>query len=231
MNHALRAARLHKIGWPITLVLPWAVMASSLVINWIIFAALHARDVEADLTGGLLSIYIGYFVVFAQIFSRGFQLAVNLSFTRRAYYLGTWLVVLALSFGNAIVLIWLNVLEKATGGWGVGMTFFGLPFLDTGNVATQVLVYAGPFVALAGVAAVYGLIGKRWGSNGVWTVVLLSIVVPGLLAALITWQEGWVPLWDWLADQSTTALFALWPSLVAVVCAIGGFLVARRASF
>jgi hypothetical protein len=231
MSYALRAARLHRIGWPSTLFWPWVVLASSFVVNWIIFAVLHARDVDADFTGGLLSLYVVQFVFFAQLFTRGFQFAINLSITRRAYYLGTWLVVLIVSFGNAIVLTALEAVEHATDGWGIDLPFFGIPFMQTGNVVTQVLVYAGPFVVSGGVAAVYGLIGKRWGPNGVWTVVLLSIVVPSLLIALIGRQGWWMPIWDWATEQSSTALFALWPSLIAVVCAIGGFLVARRASF
>ena len=231
MNHALRAARLHRIGWPITLFWPWVIMASSWAVNWVIFAALHSNAIEADFTGGLLSLYVVQFIVFAQLFTRGFQFAINLSITRRAYYLGTWLVVLVLSIGNAIALTMLEAVENATGGWGVDLPFFGISFMDTGNVVTQVLVYAGPFVVSGGIAAVYGLIGKRWGSNGVWTAVLLSVVVPGLLIALISRQDWWVPIWDWVTDQSSTALFALWPSLVAIVCAVGGLLVARRASF
>jgi hypothetical protein len=231
MNHALRAARLHRIGWPSTVFWPWAVMASSWVINWIIFAALHARDVEADFTGGLLSLYVVQFVFFAQLFTRGFQFAINLSFTRRAYYLGTWLVVLVLCLGNAIVLTALEAVEDLTDGWGIDLTFFGIPFMQTGNVVTQVLVYAGPFMVAGGVAAVFGLIGKRWSTNGVWTAVLLSVVVIGLLLALVSRQGWWVPIWNWATEQSSAALFALWPSLIAVVCAIGGFLVARRASF
>ena len=231
MNHALRAARLHLIGWPIALFWPWAIMVSSWAVNWVIFGALHSRGVEADFTGGLLSLYVVQFIVFAQLFTRGFQFAINLSVSRRAYYLGTWLVVLVLSFGNAVALTVLEAVENATGGWGVDLPFFGISFMDTDNVVTQVLVYAGPFVVSGGIAAVYGLVGKRWGSNGIWTAVLLSIIVPGLVIALISRQDSWESIGNWVTEQSSTAIFALWPSLIAVVCAIGGFLVSRRASF
>ena len=70
------------------------------------------------------------------------------------------------------------------------LPFFGISFMDTGNVVTQTLVYAGPFVVTGGIAAVYGLVGKRWGANGVFAAVLLSVVVPGLVVVLIAWQDS-----------------------------------------
>lgn len=231
MTYALRAARLHLIGRYAFVLWPWAIMASSLVINYVIFAALQANGQDSDFTGGLLSLYIVQFIVFSQLFTRGFQSAMNLSMTRRAYYSGTWLVVLVTSLGNAVLLTVLKGLEDATGGWGVDLPFFGVSFMETSDPATQVLVYAGPFVLAGGIAAIYGLINKRWGANGILTAVLLSVVLPGLLIALVTWQNGWSEIGDWLADQTAGALFALWPTAVAVVCACAGYLIARRASF
>lgn len=232
MTYVLRAVRLHLIGRPLSLLWPWGIMASSWAINWLIFAAMQSRGVEAGgSTGGLLSLYVVQVVIFVKLFTSGFQFAVDLSLTRRAYYVGTWIVVLALSFGNAVVLTVLKAFEGATGGWGVHLPFFGVGFMQTGNPVTQVLAYAGPFVLSAGGAAVYGLIGKRWGTDGVYLATVLSILVPGLFIALVTWQERWTAVGHWVADQSAEALFAVWPGLVAVVCAAAGFLVARRASF
>jgi hypothetical protein len=231
MTYAVRAARLQLVRWPYLLILPWGVVLSSWVVNWVIFAALQANDVHADSTGGLLSIYIAQLVVFAMLFTRGFPFAINLSMTRRAYYTGSWLVILGLAAINGILLTLLEVVEGATAGWGVDLPFFGISFMQAGSVVVQTLVYAGPFLLCGGIAAVYAMIGRRWGANGMFAATVLSLIVPGLLIALVTYQDWWVAVGDWVVDQSAGSLFALWPGLISVVCAVAGFAVARRVNF
>jgi hypothetical protein len=55
----------------------------------------------------------------------------------------------------------LSVVEGETGGWGVDLDFFRLPFLETGNPLTQMLVYAVPLLLFAATGTVWGAVVKR----------------------------------------------------------------------
>src|SRR5689334_16432412 len=74
------AARLHLIGWQ-SIVIPYSVMFSALVVNLLIFGLLRARGIgpdEAAFTGGLFSLYITMALVFVSAMNR--QLAFALDF-------------------------------------------------------------------------------------------------------------------------------------------------------
>lgn len=230
MSHVLRAARIHLVTWPYALLWPWAILAVSFTVNLLIFSAITEVN-DHPFTGGLLSIYIVQFIVFAQLFTRTFGFAAHLSFTRRAYFLGTWTAVVVIALVDGIALTLLSGVEALTDDWGVKMPFFGVFFLEVDNPVLQVLVYAGPFLLAAGIAALYGLIGTRWGSNGVLTAATLTVFFVGLVSVTITWGNWWADIGSWIADQTTVALFTVWPLVVAAGAAALAFLVARRTSF
>jgi hypothetical protein len=87
-----------------------------------------------------------------------FPFAMGISATRRTFYavVATYATGQALLFGLAMYL--LSVVEGETGGWGVGLDFFRLPFLETGNPLTQTLVYAVPLLLFAATGTVWGAV-------------------------------------------------------------------------
>ena len=74
-----------------------------------------------------------------------------------------------------------------------------------------------------------GLVFKRWGMNGVFTLGLTALLAAGGLIALVTWQREWGAIGRWLIDQPT-GLIAGWPALLAVLLAGAGYLAIRRAT-
>lgn len=50
----------------------------------------------------------------------------------------------------------------------------------------------------------------------------------GGVSVLITWQQGWTRVGEWLGDQSPVGLVAGWPLLFGVVVAAAGYLGIRR---
>jgi hypothetical protein len=230
MTRILLAARLQMIAWNYWLAWVWGILALSFVINLGVFGVAQSQMNGNETTGGLLSIYIMVFVGCLTAMLQMFPLAVGLSLSRRAFYFGTWLHVTAEAAAYALVVLLLKLVEDATNGWGVSMRFFGIPFLRQDNILLQYLVYFTPFLLAAALGMVIGAVGKRWGTAGVLTLIALSIVVPGLLAILFTWQQWWVPIGRWLADQSGLSVAVAMPALLTAALCVMGYTIVRRAT-
>ena len=123
-----------------------------------------------------------------------------------------------------------KLVEDATDGWGLSLRFFGIPFLTQDNGILQTLIFTVPFVLAGFAGMVGGVIFQRWGTNGVYTLMLTSIIGTGGLAALITWQQQWMELGNWFADQPTLTLIVGWPILIAAALAGSGYAAIRRAT-
>lgn len=230
MNRIAAASRLHLISWHGLVLWPWGILLSSFLINVVIFAAIGDQGQGQNTPGGLVSIYIVVFVAFVQLVTQGFPFALGLSVTRRSFYLGTALLALgqAVLFGFGLYLF--KLVEDATDGWGLSLRFFGIPFLTQDNGILQILVFTVPFVLAGFAGMVGGVIFQRWGTNGVYTLMLTSIIGTGGLAALITWQQQWMELGNWFADQPTLTLIVGWPILIAAALAGSGYAAIRRAT-
>jgi hypothetical protein len=230
MNRVARAARLHLVIWPATLLMPWAIMLSSFVINLVIFAILKSQDAGSAFTGGLASLYAVVMIIFVTAMGRQFFFALGFSLTRRTYYLATMLFAVAQALVFAVAVYLLRLLENATDGWGVNLPFFAMKGLNAGNPIGQIAVYAGPFVLLAAIGTVIGAVNSRWGGTGLFVATLILTVAVGAGAALVTYREAWTSIGSWFQDQPTVALFAGYPTLLAVGIAAGGYLIIRRAA-
>lgn len=227
MTRTLRVARLQLTPWPITQGWPWGILALAFAAN---LAIIVGADESGGEPGGLIAIYIVFFITYIQAMSQVFSFVLGFSVTRYRFYAATSLLALAQSLAYGVVLYLFKLIESATGGWGVSLRFFGLSFLVQDNALLQILVYAVPFLLLAFLGVFLGVVFKRWGTNGVLTLGAGSMVVLGGLAALVTWREQWPGIGNWFADQSAVALLAGWPALLAAVLAAAGFLVIRRAT-
>lgn len=227
MSRVLSAARIQLVAWPATLSWPWAILFSSLLVNVLIFASID--DIPPDTTsGGMASIYIVTFIGSIVAISQEFPFGVGLGLTRRAFYSGLALLVLAQSLVYGVFLYLLRLVEEATGGWGSTLRFFGPPFLVHDNPATQILIYATPFTALGFLGTCLALVHKRWSVTGMFALTVALVLGVGGLAVLISWQRWWGAVGHWLADRSAVGLFVGGPAVVALVLAAAGYLMIRR---
>jgi len=128
------------------------------------------------------------------------------------------------------VLALLKLIEDGTGGWGVSMRFFAVPWIAQSNGFLQFLVFAVPFLVLGFLGVFVGMLVKRWGLAGMFTAGLAAMVVLGAVAALLTWLRAWPAIGDWLTGQSAVSLVAGWPMVLAAALAGGGYLAIRRAT-
>ena len=218
MSRVLTAARLHLVNPVMMLGIAWLVAGISFAINVAIFG-LTPAGAEQGFTGGVASLYITVFVVFVQAATQLLPFAMGLSLSRRTFYLGTALMAVAQSVVYGIALAALVAVEGATGGWGVGLAFWGPDPMDVDSFALQVLVSGGPLLAFTFAGIGVGVVMKRWGQLGMWGLIVGTVVVLGGLAVLITWLEAWGAIGAWFGNRSVVTVAAGLPALLALALA------------
>lgn len=220
MNRVLAAARLQLIRPLVALGVPWLVVGISFAVNWLVWSF---GDLEhqpgAGFTGGVLSLYITVAIVYLQAVTQFLPFAMGVSASRRAFYAGTALMGVVQAVGYGIALAVLTAVEGATAGWGVGLQFWAPAGMDVDTFLLQIVVSGAPMLAFMAIGAGVGVVQKRWGSNGLWSLGILVLVVVGGLAVLITALGTWVQVGSWFADRSVLTLTVTLPAAVAVVLA------------
>ena len=231
-NRVLTAARLNTVGAVLRLGMPWAIVGVALLINIVIFALVRANvtDGETGVTGALTALYVFIFVAYLQTMTQSFPFALSLGVTRRNFYLGAGLTVLAETLLHAVLLTVLLAIERATGGWGVDVSFFGVGFLMQPNPLLQFFAYWAPMVAMGFLGVVAGTVFKRWGQYGLYVAGIASLLVFGGLAILVSWQQWWPAVGEFFTSTPELVLIGLYPLVLAAVAAGGGFLLLRRAT-
>jgi hypothetical protein len=231
-NRVLTAARLNLVGAGGRLGIPWLVVGAAFLINVLIFALIRANtdDGNPGVTGALAALYFTAAAAHLQTMTQTFPFALSLGITRRHFYLGAGLVVLGESILHAIGLTVILAIENATGGWGIDLRFFGVGFLVQSNPVAQVAAYGAPLLALGFLGMMAGTLFKRWGQIALYAAAIVLTLVVGGLVALVTWQQWWGAVGTFFTTTPTLQLLALYPLVIAVLAALGGFLLVRRAT-
>src|SRR5215471_6614944 len=131
MKTLVNVARYHTVDRLIYFGLPWAIMAFSFLVNLAI-SALAPVGPNGNYTGGLVTIYIFLLLAGALSMTRELPFGLMLGVSRRAYYLGTALLVGVLGVVYGLALTVLQAIERASGGWGVSLHFFRVPWIMNG---------------------------------------------------------------------------------------------------
>jgi hypothetical protein len=231
VNRVLPVVRLQLVHYRFGMGLPVGILALVLGLNLALFASMgDAIPPDGRQTGGLVSIYIVVGVGYLQTMTQLFTFALGMGVTRRAFYAGVsaLVVVEAAGFGT---LVWLlGLVERGSGGWGLGLRFFRLDFLTVADPLLQWLVYAVPFLAFAAVGVFFGVVFKRWGQPGVFAVCVLGGVAIVALVVLVTLRSGWPAVGGWFVGQPVPALFAGYPLALAGLLAAASWFALRRAT-
>jgi hypothetical protein len=231
MKQAIDVVRIQLVNWPTRLGAPLGILVVVFTINYAIFASIaDVTPPEARTTGGILSIYITAGISYLQCMTRGFPFALGLSVTRRAFYAGIALLAATEAAVYGAVLVVLDLVEEATGGWGMNLQFFGLGFLHGDNVLAQWAIYAAPFMVIIAAGVFAGVVFKRWGQPEVYLLSIAAALLVGGLAVLISVRAWWPAVGSWLGDQPPVALFGGYPLVLAALLGGAGWLTIRRAT-
>ena len=204
--------------------LPWAALALLFAAQWATITMLGMHD--ARLTG-LVAIYAVFFIVGVSTVARSLPFGLALGLSRRSYYLGTVLLALTLTALDGLLLAGLQEVERATGGWGLGMFFFRVQYiLDGPWFLTWLTSFVGLTLAFA-YGLWWGLVYLRWRRMGIRVFLVAQILA--LLAVGLTADRfaAWPNIGRFFTDLSATGLTGVLAAAAAALL-VGGYAAIRR---
>lgn len=227
MTTYINVARYHLVQRFNYLVLPWAILAFVFLVDVIILEMAPAGHSSHRYVGGLASVFIIAFVLGVQSVARSLPFGLALGLSRRSYYFGTALLAAAFAGVVGVVTTAGQAIERSTGGWGIAMGFFRVPYILDGP---WYLTFLTSFVVLA-LLFVYGmwfgLIYRRWSLIGLVAFLAGQVTVLLLGALTATWTHTWHDIGHFFTALSAAGLTALLAALI-VVLLTGGSTTTRR---
>jgi hypothetical protein len=208
------------------LLLPWV-----LPFAFAVGAVTAGRRPPHDAGQYLLSFFIYFALLGSQAIGRSLPFGLTLGASRRSFYFGTAMLGMALALVSGLVLTVLQVIERATGGWGLSLHFFRVPYLLNGPWYATWLTSAVGLFAVFVYGMWYGIANSRWGLLGTLAFVAAQALV------VVTWvivvsSEHWHlrsstgESWAGLSALGLTGVIAV----LTVLLLAGGRATIRRAT-
>src|SRR3546814_3162163 len=228
MNRTLRVIGVQLVNRQTHIWVPLLVLGGSWVLSMAVHFTLNSAGVASETFSGGAQAPLWYFLfVGVHALTLTFPFSQAMSVTLREFYLGTLLTAILTSVLMSLVFVTGGLIESATGGWGVGVYFFALPWIwDVGWWAACLLYFA--------IAIFFFMIGfwgatiyKRFSSIGL-TIVLLAL---GFVLVAVMWLIGqlqaWGTVFSWIGAQGTLGI-SLWGLVLVAVLAASAFPMFRR---
>jgi hypothetical protein len=227
MTTYLNVARYHLVQRFNYLVLPWAILVFVFGVDMAILALTPAGHSAQRDVGGLAAIFVIGFVLGIQSVARSLPFGLTLGLSRRSYYLGTVLLAIALAAVVGVVVTVGQAIERTSGGWGISMGFFRVPFILSGP---WYLTWLTSFVVLTLLFAYgmwFGLVYRRWSLVGLVAFIAAQVTVLLVGALATTWTDAWREVGHFFTTLSASGLTGILAALTVVLLA-GGFSTIRR---
>ncbi|MCM3341966.1 hypothetical protein M3650_25905 [Paenibacillus sp. MER TA 81-3] len=228
MNRIASIIKMHyrdKWTW---FIIPWSIMMFSFVVNLIV--GVFLRSEEVHYTGGISSIFIYLFIAGMFTLSQTFPFAISLSARRKDYFLGTAAMVAMVSAVTAAALLLLGIVEtQLTGGWGVRVQFFHLPYVNDGNMLQQLWIYFSVLLHLFFFGFVMASVHRRFRMTGLILLLAIMLVVPAVAVTVLTYYRWWGDLFGWLSGY-TAFQHTLWMLPLTIVYALLSYLFLRKST-
>jgi len=176
MSTWIKVARYQLTDRYVFVIGPWLILALNFLITAVLVGDWPGRDGHAAYSGPA-AIYVYLIVTGALGIARQLPFALALGVSRRSFYAGTALLALALAAVYGLALTVLQLIERGTGGWGLNMYFFRVPYLLAGPW------YLSWLTSFTGLALMFvwgmwfGIVYRRWNLAG-----LLSFIAAQALA-------------------------------------------------
>jgi hypothetical protein len=226
MNTWVKVARYNLMSPANYLLLPWI-----LPFTFAVGAVTVGRGPGHDAARYLVCFFLYFVILGMQTIGRSLPFGLTLGVSRRSFYSGTALLGVALALVSGLVLTALQAIERVTGGWGLSMHFFRVPYLLNGPWYATWLTSAVGLFALFVYGMWYGIVYHRWGVLGTLAFFAAQALVVVAGAVVVTFEHGHV--WS-RAGGSFAGLTAL--GLTGVIAALavlllaGGHATIRRAT-
>jgi hypothetical protein len=228
MTTLVNVARYHLVDRITYVALPWTILAFSFLINLAI-SAMAPQPPGGIYSGGLVTVYIFLLICGVSSMTRELPFGLMLGVSRRSYYLGTALLVLALGIAYGLALTGLQAIERASGGWGSSLHFFRVPWIMDGPWY-QTWVTSFVLLVLFFVYGMwYGLVYRRWNLIGLLTFAAAQMLVVLAVVAVLTLTHDWTAFGHFFTTVRAPALTGVLAAF-SVALGLGGFGTIRRAT-
>ena len=228
MTTIVNVTRYHLIDRVSYVTLPWSILALAFGADIAILLAATTSD-SPHPVGGIASIFCFVFAAGLLSATRNMPFGLALGVSRRSYYLGTVLLAVILAAANGLALTGLQAVERSTGGWGINMHFFQVPYILSGpwylTWLTSSVVLALMFVY----GIWFGLVFQRWSLIGLGVFIGVQVIVLTAGALAVTWTDAWASVGHFFTTLSAAGLTGVLAAL-AIGLAAAGLAMIRRAT-
>ncbi len=241
MSTLVKVARYHLVQPWQYLVVPWGVLTFSFLVSLVPYAIVPASHhtvltahgavsvLDTRYTGASSSFFLYFLVLGIQSIGRSLPFGLTLGISRRTYFTGTALLAAALAFVDGLALVILQVIERATDGWGVQMGFFRVAFvLDGPWYQTWLTSFVG-LTLLFVYGMWFGIVYRRWGALGTIAFIAAQVTVVLGASIIVSWAHGWTGVGHFFTGLTAAGLTGLL-AVLAVALLAGGHATIRRAA-
>jgi hypothetical protein len=229
MNAVRTVVKMHTRDKLIWFFLPWMVLLGNFLITLIVVLMIRLLGGKTPIyAGGLSSIYGVVCILGIVALNDTFPFALGFSVRRTDYFLGTTVMAVAVSAVAAVLLLLFSLLESVTGGWGVELHYFHLPYLNDGSLIEQIWIY---FVVMANMyflGFVIGSIYRRFGRAGMLMFFLIVFLLMSIFSLVWTYLRWWGAFFHWFSQFTAFELALLLLPLTALYL-LASYLLLRRA--
>lgn len=226
MNHTVGMLKMHfKDKW-LWLFMPWLILLSSFSVNVIIAFFID----EPMYTGGLASLFIYMLIIGSVVLVQTFPFALGFSQRRTDYFIGTSFMAIIISAVFSLLLFLLSITEgNLTGGWGLELYFFHLPYLNDGTGFEQLWMYFVSILHMFYSGFIISSIFRRFGRNGLFIFAAVMFILISVCSLLLTYNQRWGHIISWITDHTAFEL-ALWTMPLTILYALLSFGMLRRST-
>jgi hypothetical protein len=229
MNTWIRIARYQLTDRYVFVTGPWFILALNFLITVVVVAEWPGRDGHAAYTGALSAIYVYLIVTGALGIARQLPFALALGVSRRSFYAGTALLAGAIAAVYGLGLTVLQLIERGTGGWGLNMEFFRVPYLLAGPWYLSWLTsFAGLALMLAW-GMWFGIVYRRWNLIGLLGFIAAQALTLTAVLLIIGGANDWHSVARFFTTLTIGGLTGLLALLTLLLLA-GGYATMRRVS-
>ena len=174
-----------------------------------------------------MSLYVFMLLCGALSMTRSLPFGLMMGISRRTYYLGTALLVLTLGVVYGLALTLLQLVERASNGWGLRLHYFRIPWIMDGPWYETWLTSFVLLVVFVLYGMWYGLVFRRWSVPGLVAFVAAQILVALLAVVAVSATHSWSGVGHFFTTVTALALTGVLAA-VAVAMGFGGLTTLRR---
>jgi len=229
MTTWIKVARFHLADRLSYTALPWGVLAINLAIYLAIAAGANKGGSVQIPSANLGAIYLFFFIAGVLSIGRSLPFAFALGVGRRSYYAGTALLAVSLAVVYGMALAVLHVIEQATGGWGVNMHYFRVPYILAGPWYLTWLTSSVLLILMFIYGMWFGIVYRRWHLIALNVFIAAQATVLAAAALIVTGVHAWAQVGRFFTGLTVAGLTGLL-AVLAVILLAGGYATIRRAT-